>query len=114
MTHVQVFVIQAAFYHDPADQALQTAQEKQDYKRLHHVFFKPALLQENNEWHKEHYAQQTSPNPVKPFPEENEFKIGKGEMRIEMLKLRDLLVLAKSGLPVGFAKRRNKTQQRFP
>ena len=73
-------VFQSTLHHDPTYQALQGSQQEEDDEWTHHFLSKPSLDEEEKEGKQEDHSNQASLETMKPFPEEDKFKIIEGKM----------------------------------
>src|SRR5690606_24380862 len=75
---------------------------------------KSLLYDENDKGYEKYHANQAGPKPVKPFPEEDEFKIRQLKMGVHIFKLCNLFVLIKCLIPFGFIHRWECAHYRCP
>ena len=105
---------EAARHHPPADQALQPAEQEERHDARLHAGFDAARHPEEDQRQQHHHADQPAEQPVAPLPPEDALELGERHALVELLVLRDLLVLGEFLLPLRLGERRNDAVDRLP
>ena len=105
---------EAARHHEPAEEALQPAEQEQGGKMRRHPLGDAAADQEPEEGQGEDDADQPAEQTMGPFPPEDRLELGQAHAGIEGAVLRDRAVEVEDPLPLGLGERRQGAHERRP
>src|SRR6186713_568990 len=95
MIYIQVFFVQPALHHDPANSALQSPKQEKDDHWFYHRTVYLLFNKKVDKWHSKHNTHEPCPIAVQPFPEVNSFKVRQGKMTVDIFRLSDFFIVIK-------------------